>query len=552
ALLLVGAGFADVQSLAHLFLPGKTILDLDGDGFGEKPALTIIIPDNPSAFEMALAADISARANLESLAVDFGLVRRASEAGDLQALPCPVFVGSGSPWVRDALKERKIAPESLGPNQGSVFVFSHKNRTCIACIAGSGEALLQTGRAFFLRWPYFWEIWGRDTGATYMTLESDLAKFIGREGVHPTATIVREALYEFPVRPAAANALQGLAFNQGQIKNLTVEVIFAEESDRQKAVRSLDALFGDQKKGLFTEVLSYPGCGKITFALRRETMTTEIALPRTGSTKRLLTPSFRERPAADMAGKEFDLLGLVSAKGFYSDLDGDGILDGLDASVVVPAEQAIEGVSELASRLMLATAGASFPVVVLDSAVESRKSLAAPILVGPNSLTRDLIKSGKLKLPAMDGSSGMARVVPKAFGKSGALVFYAPETAGLEKTLSYFARTFPYFDDYGDGRPQFKDAASDFEKFLKGEKGSAEAYFLGQLEKLAEAFKGRDIESFDAQVLLPRQNKKFEEAVRGLLAGAVRTTSLTVSGSTLRTGRTVFEKEKEFTWEADD
>jgi hypothetical protein len=552
ALLLVGAGFADVQSLAHLFSPGKTILDLDGDGFGEKPALTIIIPDNPSAFEMALASDISARANLESLAVDFGLVRRASEAGDLQALPCPIFVGSGSPWVRDALKERKIAPESLGPNQGLVFIFSLKNRTCIACVAGSGEALLQTGRAFFLRWPYFWEIWGRETGATYMTLESDLAKFFGREGVHPAATVVREALYEFPVRPAAVNALQSLAFNQGQIKNLTVEIGFADEMDRQKAARSLDALLGDQRKGLRTEVLSYPGCGKVTFALRRETMSTEIALPRTGSTKRLLTPSFKERPAADTAGKEFDLLGLVSTRGLYSDMDRDGILDGLEASVVVPSGQAIGGVAELASRLMLATAGASFPVVVLDSEVDSRKSLAAPILVGSNSLTRDLIKSGKLKPPALDASSGMARVVPKAFGKSGALVFYAPETAGLEKTLSYFARTFPYFDDYGDGRPQFKDVASDFERFLRGEKGSAEAYFLGQLEKLAEEFKGRDIESFDVQVLLPRQNRKFEEAVRGLLAGAVRTPSLTVSGSTLRTGRTVFEKEKEFTWEADD
>ena len=240
-----------------------------------------------------------------------------------------------------------------------VFIFSLKNRTCIACIAGSGEALLQTGRAFFLRWPYFWEIWGRETGATYMTLESDLAKFFGREGVHPAATVVREALYEFPVRPAAVNALQSLAFNQGQIKNLTVEIGFADEMDRQKAARSLDALLGDQRKGLRTEVLSYPGCGKVTFALRRETMSTEIALPRTGSTKRLLTPSFKERPAADMAGKEFDLLGLVSTRGLYSDMDRDGILDGLEASVVVPSGQAIGGVAELASRLMLATANCS-------------------------------------------------------------------------------------------------------------------------------------------------------------------------------------------------
>jgi hypothetical protein len=552
ALLLFHSGYPQVTSLSQLFSQGKTILDLDGDGLGEKLALSIIIPDNPSAYELALAADISARANLESLALDFGLVRRASEVGNLQGLPCPVLIGAGLPWVRDALKERKIGLESLGPNQGLVFVFSQKNQRGIACVAGSDEALLQTGRAFFLRWPYFWEIWGRETGATYMTLEADLVKFLSQEQVRLQKTVVREALYEFPVRPAAANALQGLAFNQGQIKNLTVEVHFADEGDREKALTAMRALKGQQQKGLRTEVLSYPGCGQVTFELWYDKSRTGIALPRTGSTKRLLTPAFRERPGSDPPGKEFDLLGLVSTKGFYSDQDRDGILDGLDSSVVIPEGPAVKGVAELAARLMLATAGGSFPIVVLDSEVESRRSLPAPILVGPNSLTRDLIKAGKLKPPALESSWGLARVVPKAFGKSSALVFYAPETPGLEKTLSYFARTFPYFDDYGEGRPQFRDAAADFEKFLKGEKGSAEAYLIGQLEKTADEFKGRDIESFDAQILLPRPNKKFEEAARRLLATAVRTPSLTLAGSTLRTGRTIFQKEKEFSWEADD
>jgi hypothetical protein len=550
--LLFHAAFADGQSLTHLYALGKTILDLDGDGLGDKPALTIIIPDNPSAFELALAADISARTNLESLALDFGLVRRASEVGNLQSLTFPVFIGAGLPWVREALKERHPGLESLGPNQGLVFVISRKNRPGIACVAGSDEALLQTGRAFFLRWPYFWEIWGRETGATYFSLEKDIAGFLSPEQVRLEKTVVREALYEFPVRPAAANALQGLSFNQGQIRNLTVEVHFSSGGDREKAEKALLALKREQQKGLRTEVLSYPGCGRVTLELWFGEIHTEVALPRTGSTKRLLTPAYRERPGADPPGKEFDLLGLFSAKGFYADQDRDGILDSLDSSVIIPKGPAAVGVAELAARLMLATAGASFPLVSLDSEVESRRALAAPVLVGSNTLTKDLIRTGKLEPPALESSWGLARVVPKAFGKSGALVLYAPESAGLEKTLSYFARTFPFFDDYGEGRPQVRDVAADFEKFLKGEKGAAEAFFIGQLEKTAEEFKGRDIESFDCQVLLPRPNKKFEEAVRTLLAGAVRAPSLTVSGSTLRTGWTVFEKEKEFSWEADD
>lgn len=552
ALVLAQAGSAEVSSLAHLFGPGRTVLDLDGDGHGERLALTIVIPDQPTARELALAADISARANLESLAIQFGLVRRASEVKDLASLACPILIGSRLPWTKDALKGRKAGPSTLAPNQGLVFLFSYKGTTGIACVAGSDDALLQTGRAFFLRWPYFWEIWGRETGATYFSLEDDLARFLAPLPARPAKVIVREALYEFPVKLAAANALQGLSFSQGQIRDLAVEVHFADENERGKSVTALRGLGEDQKRGLRTEVLSYPGSGRVTLDLRCGPSSTEVALPRTGSTKRLLTPAFRERPGAEPAGKEFDLLGLASAKGLYSDQDRDGILDGLDASVVVPAGQAVPGVADLAARLMLETAGGSFPAVVLDSEVESRRALPAPILVGPNALTQDLIRTGKLKVPPMEGSWGMARVVPKAFGRSGALVLYGPDPEGLERTLGYFARTFPYFDDYADGRPQFRDAAADFEKFLKGDKGGAEAYFLGRLQKLEAEFRGRDIESFEARLLLPRPNAAFEKAVRDLLAGAVRTPSLTVSSSTLRTGRPVFEKEKTFSWEADD
>ncbi len=79
-LLLVQAGKAEISSLSQLFAPGQTIQDLDGDGYGEKVSLSIIIPDDPSAEELALAADIAARANLESLSQDYALVLRESSA----------------------------------------------------------------------------------------------------------------------------------------------------------------------------------------------------------------------------------------------------------------------------------------------------------------------------------------------------------------------------------------------------------------------------------------------------------------------------------------
>src|SRR5512135_147114 len=174
-LALALAAGAGVDSLSRLFVPGRAVLDLDGDGFPEKPALTIIVPDKPTAGEMALAADIAARANFESLAVEFGLVRHESEVSADPSPAFPILIGNNLAWVREALRGRGLDGPPLPPNQGRVFLFSRRNVTGIACVAGSDETLLKTGRAFFLRWPYFWEIWGRETGATYESLERDLA-----------------------------------------------------------------------------------------------------------------------------------------------------------------------------------------------------------------------------------------------------------------------------------------------------------------------------------------------------------------------------------------
>ncbi len=554
ALFLVQPALAEVDSLARLFAPGKAVLDLDGDGFPEKPALTIVVPDKATAAELALAADIAARANFESLAVDFGLVRRESEFLSSSTAALPILVGGRIAWVREALRERGLEPAAFGPNRGRVFLLARGGRTAIACVAGSDDALLKTGRAFFLRWPYFWEIWGRETGATYENLERDLDAFLAGAGIKALKTVVREAVYEFPAAPPVADGLKALSFEQGQIADLAVEVHFPAGTDREKARTALALLSADRRKGNRTSVLSYPACARLTFDLLSDGPGpgSPVVLPRTGATKRLLTPGFRERPAADPAGKEFDLAGLYSTKGVYSDEDRDGIPDGLDAVVVVPGNLTAAGPDELATRLIMGTAGASFPVVRMDSEIEGRKALAAPILVGSNSLTADLVKTGKLKLPAFEPGTGLIKVVPKAFGKSAAVVVQGADTAGLEGTLSHLARTFPYFGDYGEGNPSLADLAADVDRFLAGEKGAAEAAFMNAVEKAAAGIKGRDLESVEAEFVLPGQNAPYEEAVRTALRAASGGAPVTVRSVSLKSAKTVFEKEKTFTWEVDD
>ncbi|MGZ5498788.1 MAG: hypothetical protein ACXWHI_08700, partial [Candidatus Aminicenantales bacterium] len=71
----------------------------------------------------------------------------------------------------------------------------------------------------------------------------------------------------------------------------------------------------DQRRGNRTAVLSYPACAALTFELSCGSSRSKVVLLRTGATKRLLTPGFKERPGSDAVGKEFDLLGFFSNRG---------------------------------------------------------------------------------------------------------------------------------------------------------------------------------------------------------------------------------------------
>jgi hypothetical protein len=542
---------ADVSSLSQVFAPGKGILDMDGDGFGEKIALSIIIPDEASPVELALAADIAARANLESLALDFDLVRKESEAAGRPGHAIPILIGSRLRWVQEIARDNRIDLKKLGSNEGRVFLFTHGGRRGIACLAGSEDALLKTGRAFFLRWPYFWEIWGRETGPTYMKLEKDLEEFLAAEDIVFQRTILREAVYDFPGRPPEGSTLDVLSFDSGEIARLVVEIHFPDEDDQKKAYRMLDILQSQRQKGQRTELLSYPGCARIDFELRHGRKSLQVSLPRMGAVKRLLTPAFRQppRPASE---REFDLRDVFTVKGVYADVENDGIPDDLVASVIIPASVPISGLPDLTTRLMLSTAGASFPTVMLDSEVRSPKSLTAPLLVGDTALTRDLVRLGRLKIPVLENAQGFVRIVPRAFGKSHALVLTAADRSALNKLLRYMGRTFPHLQKFESGQPALESVARDFESLLKGEKGGAEAYFLLQVEKLIEELKNRNLESLELRLVLPAANPDFESFLKDRMEKDLRPGAISFESASLRDGKTVFRKDKDFAWEVDD
>jgi hypothetical protein len=502
-------GFAEISSLSHVFLSGKSLKDTDGDGWPDRIALQIVVPDQPTAAQMALASDIAARANLESLSVDLTLVKRESDLGKFQGLENLVIIGSGSSAVRDILKDARPSAAALTPSQGLVFVFASKNRRRgIAVIGGSDEALLQTGRAFFLRWPYFWDVWGREDGPTLFSLEKDIDRFLAEEGIHLQKTLIAAALYEFPLGEVTGDLGKTFLFQTGGIKRLDVEIHFTDDGDQEKAFKAFELLRDQRAKGVRTGVLCYPGCATIGFDLRYGKKTLSLDLPRMGVPGRILTPGFKEAPRRDLKGKDFDLLSLLSIRGVYGDVDKDTVPDDVETSIVVPSAQTLRNLPQLASRLVLETAGASFPLVMLDREVEHKKALAAPLLIGLNSLSQELIRTAKLKVPPLESAQASVQVVPKAFGESNALAVLGADDAAVDKALAYLGQTFPYFTEYGAGAPGLADVAAGLEKFLKGENGSAEAFMD---RTLAKAVSGSS-SSFPARIRTTRIGSRSRSA----------------------------------------
>lgn len=553
AIFFINPSSAQIMSLSQIFHTGQILLDKDGDGLNEEIELSLIIPDNPTAVEACLAAEIAARVNLESLALDFNLIKRASEIKNLSLLHNPVLIGTNLDLSQKILRKEKVDENSLKSNQGMILLFSYQNTQGIICLAGSEQALLKTGRAFFLRWPYFWEIWGRESGYTFETLENDLKNFFSEEDVNFQQTVVSRILYTFPPANLVPAGLQSLAFDSsGEISSMTVNVRFPDPVNLEKAMTALKLLAGQRSKGIRTEVLSYPACAEIEFELISGSRTHRILLERPGASRRLLTPAFKEIPRLPDKARQFDLTELFSSKGIYSDRDQDGLNDGLESAIIIPRQFPVKTLPLLTTRLVLDTAGGTFPLTYLESEVENKKALISPILVGQNSLTQELIKTGKLKLPQLSPFQGIIKTIPKALGPSEALVIFSPSPAGMEKTLEYFSKKFPYLTDYQKGQPEISWLKEDTEKFLAGENGAAEAFFQNKLSEELEKLRNQELEKLELSVFLPQPNPGFQAYLEKYVRDTLSIAETKITASSINQGLQVLEKETRLTWEADE
>ncbi len=541
---------SDPFSLADIFSPGKTLLDTDGDGLIDDFNLTIILPNQPDPLEMASAAEIASRLSFESLAARFDLVRREKEIGDWSKVGYFILVGDKFQVLRQPIfKASALRP--LNQDEGLIMAISLAGQSGVLLRAGSPEALLLTARAFFNRFPYLWDIFGPETGETYDRVEKAAADFGKLVSGRKILVAIKEILYEFPKPKAPFSSLQRLRFDHGEIREMVIDLnpVSAEESWQLR--KALEALKIDHDRGKRTDLLSWAGCSRLTFIFNGQ-REKSISLDRVGLPRRFLTPSYKSPRITRGPSKDFDLLDLFSLRGLYSDSNSDGLPDGLDSLVIIPPDSVIPGLPYLGIRISLESAGLAWPLFYPADQLEEPRALLAPILIGENTLSQELKKAGKLRLPALQAGQGTILVVPQAFPRSNAVVIQAADNEGMEKILRYLSLIFPYLENYGPGQASWKEVRRDLENFFKGEKGAAEAYFYHQIEKILNDLRKLEIEEIKIEVTLPQPNRAFHDELKNWLSSLFPKAKTEVKMHGLRESQIIFQKEKEFPWEGEE
>ncbi len=539
AVLLSGA---DITSLSQVFQLGHGIEDRDGDGFADRIALYLVVSEEAGSHIAAAAEDIAARVNLESLAGHFDLITRESSVRK-EGIPVRFLCESSE----------NPGKFTLTSNQGRVSLSRKNGRSQILITGGSPESLLKTSRAFFLRWPYLWDIWGREESPTYDSIERDTAEFLKDRGVDmdTDAVAVISAFYEFFPEKTAPPALKKLRFPEGECQDIQVSIQLNDRSGFFQARQALEELRRQHRRGHHTEVLNYAGCAGITFILEGPESGSRVNIPRVGTPLRFLTPGYQPVSQPVYPEKSFDILTWLSTRGILSDTNNDDIPDDITATIVIPEQS--PDLSGLPSRLILHSAGASFPLVRIDSEIKDPAELRTPLLIGNNNLlVKELKKSGKLAEIPDESGLASARIVPAAFNKTDALVLTAGDKPSLSALTQYLTTTYPFLREYKKGSPELQDVQHAWKDFLEGKNGAAEAFFSLKLQEEIDKLQGLELASLNVRLDLPEKNPDFVRHIREKLKSRLKAQSVEIQSFLLNEGRTVFHKTREIPWEGEE
>ena len=473
--LTVGYGFAATAGqraaeeaspgLESIFEPGLLIQDRNQDDVVDFVDVSFLLSDNPSASDVAAAADIAARLGFETMAMNLPVARGEDAA---------VTVVVGAEAVARLEAEPDVA--ELAPREGVVSVRQEDGRLWVLVGGRNDEATRHSARVLAGRLPYVWEL----DGPTINDVIGEVRDFLGEQGV----TVNRARVSSVRVSPA----VEGL-----QVLEVTAGVgSSAALRQARSALRELARSRRRPSRDANTP-LSYPGIRTLRVRLSAPGARTEIVeVPTTAR----LTPGPRGARPGSVAKDSLDLSSLYTIEGLLGDSDENLIPDRMDA-LLSPFGGGTSGMVDLAARIGLESAGISIPVArTPDERIEPEEAPTLVLIGRDHPLVEPLAQAGTFTPANLEPGQGLIQVVPKAFGSKGAIVITGNDDAGLSRALSQVAERFPNVWARGDDRTTLDDVEQDLWDFLAARSPAGQAATaLYKLDRLAASLADKDLAS---------------------------------------------------------
>jgi hypothetical protein len=510
---------ADAPSLVTIWSTGGLVEDRNGDKIPDFVAASIVLPDTPSADDIAAAADVAARLGHETLAMDLP-VRRNADGGPAIAIgpQAAARVGAKPPIL------------TLRKSEGAVAVVDAGSRAVVMLLGADGQGVRAAAVAFAGILPSA----GDPKGPTLADVVKDVRGVLERAKASPSSLDVA-----YVVAVAGGNGLDRI--------DLTAK--FPTKAAAASAAKALSAL---RPAAAGKAQLSYKGTRAITIDVGLDSG----GAPTTVSIERAAVEDDAEPPGRrpGAAAKEsLDLSSLYANEGLLGDGDSNLIPDRVD-TVISPSDASARTI-DVAARLGLESTGVSIPLVVPADHLGKPESLPTLVLIGKDHpLVRKLDESGKYAPPRLSPGEGAIDVVKKAFGDKPAVIVTGADAAGLDRALAQLAEHFPHIWDRGKDRTTIDDVEEDARRFLGGRTPAGQAALaMYKIRQLGSELKDAQISAATVHVSVEKAQPGLDAVLKREAAAALRTSAVDVAveNRDVQHAQTIFTDEFEIPSEVD-
>ena len=509
--------------LAAFFERGQVFQDRNDDGVVDFVDARLVMGSAPGAGEVSAAADVAARLGFETSALMVPLGGQGR----------PIVIGAGG-LSSAGLTGAQVGAAGLEAGEGLVAVADIGGARGVVITGGDEAGTLAAAEYFAGRLPRVWD----PEGATVAEAAGQVRAHLTDQGVVVSGASVRAA----HVRSGAS-----------RLERLIVVVRVASFADVGNARRVLSPRPPVRRApATAAKPLVLANVGVVVVRLEAPggpAAEVSVTMPPAAARSRPMP----RRPGS-VAKESLDLSNLYAVDGLLGDSDDNYIPDRIDA-LLVPSGDGTQGLSNVAARLGLESAGISIPIAVPASGVTEPAEEPTLVLVGTaHPLIAQLVKEKKMDTGGLQPGQGLISVVKKAFGEKPAVIVTGGDAGGLSRALAQVAERFPHIWARGKDRTTIDDVEEDVRTLLGGRSPAGQAATaIYKLETLAADLAGKDLES--ATVILsldspPDGLAEFvqKEAARTIKAGAL---DVTIDNRDVQKAKNIFTDEFDVASEVD-